>query len=130
MARLHQFSPQKACYYCGEAPRSKSKKEHAPPAMMFAGFKCTSITVPSCDEHNLGKGERDQAVVAAMIGGVYKMLERHPESITPNIQKALQNWEQYLQQAKKNVTLRPFVQNPPPGFGVYLPFVQLTCLVF
>ncbi|HEY3289211.1 MAG TPA: hypothetical protein VGK87_03695, partial [Anaerolineae bacterium] len=57
----------KTCYYCGKPATSL---EHVPPRMMFSGFDCGSITVPSCATHNTHKRGHDQAIVNMMLQGL------------------------------------------------------------
>jgi hypothetical protein len=59
------------CYYCG---RDATSIEHVPPKCLFPESKDASgedlrlnlITVPSCDEHNLGKSKDDEFLMACL----------------------------------------------------------------
>jgi hypothetical protein len=59
------------CYWCGELA---TYKEHVPPKCLFPEekdvkgiydkkFRNNLITVPSCDEHNLGKSQDDECLM-------------------------------------------------------------------
>ena len=43
---------------------------------MFKGFKCDSITVPACSEHNCAKGGQDQAIIAVLLTSIKNYSEK------------------------------------------------------
>ena len=127
--KLHQYSGKKPCYYCG-AP-GPSKREHAPPQMMFTGFDCDCITVPSCDEHNTNKSIGDRAIITAILMGASQTLNNrnkfpHPIiQLTPNVITAIRLIEPSFGQAKNEVHLRSFLLDPSDDINIPVPFTQL-----
>ncbi|HEY4717548.1 MAG TPA: hypothetical protein VIH14_00910, partial [Anaerolineales bacterium] len=81
--KLKNYSRNQPCYYCG-AP-GPNGREHAPPQMMFTGFDCDSITVPSCDKHNTRKNIGDRAIITAILMGASQMLSNRAKLSTPLI---------------------------------------------
>ena len=64
----------KFCYWCG---KSATSTEHVPPKCLFPEekdiskvynktFRNSLITVPSCDEHNLGKSKDDEHLLSCL----------------------------------------------------------------
>lgn len=62
------------CYWCGKAATSR---EHVPPKCLFPeekdvkeiyerSFRNNLITVPSCEEHNLGKSQEDEYLMVCL----------------------------------------------------------------
>src|SRR5688572_30478530 len=128
--RLKQYSRKSPCYYCGAPP--PSIKEHVPPSMMFNGFDCDSITVPSCDNHNTSKSMGDRGIVTALIMSVsqmYKNRDKLSVVLTPNIIRAIQLLEPDFQQARNEVGLRDIFADPPEGFGIPLPYMQPSAFI-
>jgi hypothetical protein len=100
----------KRCYYCGGIATSG---EHIPPKQMFKAFKCDSITVPSCDEHNSKKSGRDQAIVSALLIPLHAGRNRYP--LEPEISQAIDAAIPSFERAKRSVVKTPFLQDPPQG---------------
>jgi hypothetical protein len=122
--KLHQFSKRKPCYYCGAIP--PSTPEHAPPQMMFDGFECDSITVPSCEKHNHSKSTSDRAIITAIIMSAYQEWKRDPtcQILTPNVIKAIKVLEPNFSQAKNEVSLKKILVNPPSNLDIPFPYTQ------
>lgn len=95
------------CYYCGAHATSL---EHAPPRQMFKGFKCDSITVPSCDEHNTKKGGNDQAIVSAFLIPLLNSKELYP--LEPEIELAVKQAIPSFERAKKKAFSAQLISNP------------------
>ncbi len=66
------------CYWCG---RDATSREHVPPKCLFPEdkdiesiykktFRCSLITVLSCDEHNLAKSHHDEYLMVCLGGRV------------------------------------------------------------
>lgn len=104
------------CYYCGSAATSR---EHAPPKLMFRGFSCDSITVPSCENHNTSKGGNDQAVVSAFLIPLQNKVDADPtktKDLEPNIKKALDIIKSSFDRVKRKAFSSPLLHDPPPEF--------------
>ena len=120
MVRLvKQFSKNKSCYYCGTPP--PSTREHAPSKAMFKAFDCSSITVPSCDNHNSEKNLDDRAIVEFFIKGSFVGLR--DGSLTRNILKAMEIAESKLGNANE-VSLRPLVNDLQEEVNFSLSYVD------
>jgi hypothetical protein len=104
----------KPCYYCGtEVTRSKNKKEHIPPQMMFRAFKFTGVTVPSCKACNESKSSQDQAIISGFMQSLDEML-KNGVRFTPNIRKAIQhNSTETFKTTKNTVERRELVKGLP-----------------
>lgn len=114
MPETHQFSKKKPCYFCGAPP--PSGREHAPPKMMFEAFNCRHpIVVPSCDEHNTEKAQRDRAIIYGMLSSLNQQISAHTGDalITENVTKAIETAKAYFPEAKRLLTLQPMVENAP-----------------
>jgi hypothetical protein len=100
--------------------------------MMFDGFDCDSITVPSCDLHNTSKSIGDRGIVTALILSVAQMYKNHEKLnviLTPNVIRAIQLVEPYFHQAVNEVELRPLFSDPPEGLDIPLPYLQPTAYI-
>jgi hypothetical protein len=134
----HQYSRGKLepCYYCG-APCTSG--EHAPPEMMFKGFGCSFIIVPSCDKHNSKKSGDDLAVVAAYIEAIDGMIKdgtitasQLPKDVRIAVKRAA--GKKWFENAKNKVRLRPYIVGRDdtmlprfaPDFNIYAWMRQLT----
>ncbi len=109
----------KQCYFCGD---SATSREHAPPQMMFKGFECDSITVPSCDLHNSKKSGRDQAI----IHGFFKSLRYYYDTLEGDVLKAFNIAEPAFQYTKRTAVETKMFRNPSYQIGLlprlaYLP---------
>ena len=123
--RLKQFSPRSPCYYCGAPP--PSSREHAPPDMMFNGFRCDKITVPSCSKHNTDKNLRDRGIITGLVMSAYQLWQHKPDSpsLTKNVIKAIKIHEKNFNQAQNEVALRDFISTPPQHLmNLRLPYLQ------
>lgn len=121
--KLKQYSKKKPCYYCGAPP--PSIREHVPPEMMFSGFGCDSITVPSCERHNTEKGTGDRGIITALIMSAYQMLQHRDKlsvHLTDNVIKAVELLQPEFAQAKNEVSLRHLLIDPPEGLNIPLPY--------
>jgi len=118
--KLYEYSRGRTepCYYCG-APCTSG--EHAPPEMMFKGFGCNFIIVPSCDEHNSKKSGNDLAIVAAYIEAINGMLQDATitdSELPRDVQKAVKRarGKKWFENAKNKVDLHPYIID-----GIMLP---------
>ena len=104
----------KVCYCCGNKATSR---EHAPPKLMFKGFDCDSITVPSCAVHNSKKSGNDQAIVSALVFPYYSMLinDYITDQLTPERLKAIEEIKPAFERVKRKVMSMPFLLDPPKG---------------
>jgi hypothetical protein len=73
--------------------------EHVPPALMFKGFSCIPITVPSCNEHNSAKSHLDQAIVSAFIIPLFNGMDHY--SLEDDVKKAINEAKAHFQYVKK-----------------------------
>lgn len=107
------------CYYCGIEVRSgkhgNKRTEHVPPKMLFRAFDCSSITVPSCPDHNTSRSNQDQAIIA----GFMKALSAGKYQLTSDVSHAIQceSGSSTFETTKKSAQLTPFFRNPPENFG-------------
>jgi hypothetical protein len=99
----------KNCYFCLSAATGN---EHAPPRIMFKGFECDSITVPSCDTHNNEKGERDQAIVH----GFFKSLIPYKETLDGDILKAFSLVAKSFNYTKNTAVILNMLKHPIGAF--------------
>jgi hypothetical protein len=100
--------------------------------MMFNGFDCDSITVPSCEKHNTGKSIGDRGIVTALIMSVSQMYNNRDKLsvvLTPNIIRAIQLLEPDFPQARNEVELRDIFIDPPEGFDIPLPYMQPSAFI-
>lgn len=118
--RLNSFARNKHCYFCGAMP--PSTREHIPPKLMFNGFECDSITVPSCDEHNTEKNLKDRAVITALLLCI--KAGKNLEDLPQNVISAICKLEPNIKEAKKEVDLRNFLIDPPEGLDQPLPYIE------
>jgi hypothetical protein len=118
MIRLKQFSKRKPCYYCGSA--APSTQEHAPPKLIFSGFECDSITVPSCNDHNNQKAPRDRAVATALIKSLHRALNAGlpATSITSDARKAIEHLVPNFAQANREVSDQPLLSDAELRFDI------------
>ena len=122
--KLYQYSRQQPCYYCGALP--PSSREHVPPKMMFTGFACNHITVPSCDEHNTQKHIGDRAVVTAIAMSAYQMYLQQPTNpkFTLNVIKAMNLLRDNFRQVGDKVELRELLDTNLLDMDTKLPYIQ------
>jgi len=102
-----------ACYYCG---KEATTKEHVPPKQMFKGFKCDSITVPSCIDHNCSKGGADQAVVSAFLTSIRnysKTNKRYKFRMGTDLARAIKMAHPSFERTKNRVISKPFLDYAP-----------------
>jgi len=132
--RLMPYSKLDPCYYCGAPP--PSIREHVPPSMMFNGFDCDSITVPSCDRHNTSRSKGDRGIVTALIMSVSQMYKNRDKLhdnlngiLTPNIIRAIQLLEPDFNQATNEVELRDIFIDPPKDLDIPLPYMQPSAFI-
>jgi hypothetical protein len=117
-----QCNRSKPCYYCGA--RSTSG-EHAPPDLMFRGIRPrSSITVPSCDQHNSLKSRRDQAIVPGLLRSVEEGASRGiiNRPLAEPVRRLIGRMEEPFRRSNKAVSLRPLIVDPPPGLAVDMPY--------
>jgi len=88
----------KLCYFCGN---EKASKDHIPPKQIFKGFNINRMTVYSCDKHNSGKSDKDEAIVKSMLLAIEN---NNNITITPELLKALNEIKDHYNQVKKTVT--------------------------
>jgi hypothetical protein len=100
----------KRCYYCGGMVQSR---EHIPPRQMFKLFKCDSITVPSCDDHNTKKSGHDQAIVNALLIPLFT--GRHRYKLEPEIDLVIKDAIPSFERTKRNVIRSAWIKDPPRG---------------
>lgn len=101
------------CYYCG-APATT--REHAPPKMLFRGFECDSITVPSCEEHNNSKSGNDQAIIAAFLIPLWNWIKSNRtqgRGIDPDILRAVEIGESSFDRVKKVASSTDVLRDVP-----------------
>ena len=103
----------KRCYFCGTQATSY---EHAPPKLMFRGFVCDSITVPSCESHNSHKSGADQAVVAGFLTPLRWRLQRPgvAAKLPPDVIRAVEIASKSFERAKRKAVPTYLLKNPPP----------------
>jgi hypothetical protein len=99
------------CYFCGNKATSN---EHVPPKLMFKGFDCDSITVPSCNKHNSSKGGSDQAIVSAFLLPLDIGQDQFP--LEKEIQSAIELHYPAFERVKRNLIRMPFLADPPNIF--------------
>ena len=136
--KSYQYSREKLepCYYCG-APGTSG--EHAPPEMMFKGFGCSFIIVPSCDNHNSKKSGDDLAIVAAYIEAIDGMIKDNtiaaghlPKDVQIAVKRAVH--KKWFENAKNKVRLHPYIEGRDDivlprfvsDFNIYVWMRQLT----
>jgi len=88
------------CYYCGSP---FSSKEHAPPQLLFRGFSCDSITVPSCESHNSSKSGDDQAFISALIQSLNNLQLQENTKFSPDVVKAIATAKSSFECVKESV---------------------------
>lgn len=88
--------------------------------MLFKGFSCDSITVPSCGTHNNGKSGRDQAIVH----GFFKSLIEYKNTLHGDVLRAFTIAEKSFNYTKKTAVISNLLRNP---IG---PFKDLPDLAF
>jgi hypothetical protein len=123
MTKLHQFNTRKPCYFCGAVPPSKA--EHAPPRSLFRGADCDSITVPSCDEHNLDKSGVDQLFAVAHACGADEMVRmgfRAAYSGAPGV--VIESAKSAYDRVKNRLSLVPLLADPPEGLDGLIPYTR------
>lgn len=100
----------RSCYFCGSKATSR---EHIPPKLLFRGFHCDRITVPSCDKHNTQKSGDDQAIVSAFLRSLdyWKTLYAFPYH--EDIEKAIRIGRSSFERTKKSVFQTKFSTDPP-----------------
>jgi hypothetical protein len=115
------------CYYCGtKLTRGKNgnkSAEHIPPKMLFQGFKCDSITVPSCPIHNLSKSNQDQT----LISGLLQTLDAGNYILHPDVMFAIQHetGKSTFGLTKNKAKTRPFFKNPTGDLANLPPVSQI-----
>jgi hypothetical protein len=97
----------KLCYFCGSAATSG---EHVPPRQMFKGFDCDSLVVPSCNDHNSMKSNRNQAVISALLTPLHL---GNPKNLKPEIIKAINFALPSFERAKRLAVRTPLLIDPP-----------------
>lgn len=106
------------CYYCGVEVRSgkrgNKRKEHVPPKMLFRAFDCSSITVPSCHNHNTIRSDQDLAIVA----GFMKTLNEGNYKLHPDVQTAIhyETKRSTFETTKRTARLTPFISDLSGNF--------------
>lgn len=101
------------CYFCGS---EATTREHAPPKLLFKGFECDSITVPSCIDHNCSKSGEDQAIVYALLSPLKNYLRSNVKNkikLTRDIKRAIKKAESSFKRTKRNVINTPFLEKTP-----------------
>lgn len=96
------------CYFCGKRAVGV---EHAPPKLMFRGFPCDRITVPSCETHNTGKGGSDQAIVSALLIPLDN--NRHRHHYQPDVLRAIDITRTSFERSKRKAISSSLVRNSP-----------------
>src|SRR5574341_703173 len=122
MIRLHQYSRQEPCYYCGAPP--PSTREHVPPRGLFKNHNITSITVPSCDRHNYEKHGYDQGFITALHLCLREMVS-HGLTAPPTSPQTLEILAKIQDSQLGQVgEFRQFLQDPPTGLEFDLPYIR------
>lgn len=98
------------CYFCGAPATSK---EHVPPKLMFRGFSCDRITVPSCDAHNMGKSGEDQAILSGLLIPLDNGVREHSWKLEADVAKALNVGKSSFVRAKRKAFSSSILNNPP-----------------
>ena len=125
MPETFQYNKRKPCYFCGS--RNQIGKEHAPPDMLFKdGPPCGRLTVPSCPDHNGKKGDRDFAVLCALIRSVEQSIQSgdrtsDPETVLSAIARIRRNYDR----AKRSVSMKKLLTDPPvPRYDIDFPTIH------
>ena len=104
-----------ACYFCGN---EATTREHAPPKLMFKGFECDCITVPSCIKHNCSKGDEDQTIVYALLSSLNNYLisnNKNKSKLHKDVRKAIRLANSSFVFTKNRVIKKQFLVEIPGG---------------